>query len=142
MKLRHTIFNSTALGIAGIAGVMSFFSLIAIMSGRSYSAQQHPVISLIDIGLELAVVSCLGGGGMVNLLAGRLKRKPTIMMIVVSFLTCVLSPLGIWGIIELNLNPDMRRVRQETSSKIMPDNSSLQYSPKFLHRAANIRAFQ
>ena len=136
MKLRHTIFNSIGLAIAGIAGVCFILSLIAITSGRSYTLQRHPVIAVIDVGMELAVALCLGGGGLANILAGRLKPKATITMIVVSFLTCAFIPLGIWGIFELTISRDRKRARQETSREATSSDSSSQFSIGFLRQAA------
>jgi len=69
-----------------------------------------------------------------NLTSGRLKYKPTLAMVVVYCLCCVLLPLGIWGIVELGQNRDQRRAKQADN---MAKNPGL-FTSRFLRRAAMI----
>jgi hypothetical protein len=132
MKLRHTIFNSAVLAIAGLEAVFLFFGFLAIVSGHSHIARAHPVRSLIELGIEFMVVLCFGGGGIANLSAGRLKRKPTIYIIIASFLSCVFIPLGVWGIVELNLIQAARR------GQVLSNSAPTDFSREFLCRIATI----
>lgn len=137
MKLRHTIFNSIGLAVAGIAGVMFILTLLGVVSG-SYKTQRNPVSTLTGIGAELVIVLCLGGGGMSNLVSDRLKPKPTIVMITVYCLTCFLLPIGIWGIFELRAGGDQKRKIQTKGNSAAVRKSPLKNNPAPARQAAHI----
>jgi hypothetical protein len=116
MKLRVTIFNSIGLAIAAAAAVVFSMSIINMLDGRGYYAQEHPLQMLLSAGVELVIALCLGLGGMNNLLAGRMKTVPTRAMIAAFFISIILFPLAIWGIYELKLNQD-RRLKKKRANE-------------------------
>lgn len=138
MKLRHTIFNSIGLAIAGIVGVMLVLTLFSVVSGHSYAAQNRSIATLFWMGIELAIVVCLGGCGLSNLVSDKLKPKATTVMIVAYCLTCFLLPVGIWGIIELWQNREGMRRKQSRGDVFTSGKSSFKSRPASAHRAANI----
>ena len=134
MKLRHTIFNSTGLGLAGISGAVLFLNIIR-MARINGVPSHHPIGYAWVLLMDLAMILFVGGGAIANLTAGRLKSKPTMAMIIVYFLTCVFLPMGIWGIIELRLDRDRGKAKRGTGTSNGSRNHS-SFKPEFLRRAA------
>ena len=136
MKLRHTIYNSIGLGLAGLFGVAILLNVIK-MARINAVPSNHPIGYVWALVMQTAVVLFVGGGAIANMTAGRLKSKPTIAMIITYCLTCVLLPLGIWGIVELLLVRNRRRAMPETTSKTRSKSYS-SFTSEFLRRAATI----
>jgi hypothetical protein len=135
MKLRHTIFNSIALSIAGLAVVLLIFK---VFSALLYSRVQnrHPVEFLLSIVVLLGVICLIGGGGFSNLVKDRLEPKPTFAMCILYCLSVIFCPVGIWGFVELQLG----RVKKRTgpAARIHLRDEDKPFSAEFLRRAAKI----
>jgi hypothetical protein len=136
MRLRHTIYNSIGLVLAALFSLAILFNILKMVRINGVPGH-HPFGYFWALVTQMAVVCFAGGGAVANMAAGRLKPKPTIAMIIAYCLTCVLLPMGIWGIIELRMIRDRRRAVRETYSKTESRNHS-SFTPKFLRRAAVI----
>jgi hypothetical protein len=104
MKTRHTVYNSIGLGIATVA----FLSFLSHLLRLIISVHVSPFLG-VEILIDLAIISCIGGGALLNILRHRFSTRPTAAMVVMYFLTCILAPLAIWGIVELQLERERRR---------------------------------
>lgn len=135
MKLRHTIYNSIGLALAGLYALGLARQIILLMLGHSVRTK-HPVEFVVIFIMEVLVVAFVGGGGLTNLANGRLQRKPTLMMIITYCVTVVFLPLGIWGLYELETNEKKRRRHREGENRGRTESST--FSTTFLRRAATL----
>jgi len=108
MKLRHTIYNSIGLGVAGICALLWLGKVLLLMRMNSLP-NRHPVDFIVSFILLLMTVVLVGGGGVANLTSGRLQPRATTVMVIAYFLTIIFIPLGIWGVIELQSCREARR---------------------------------
>ena len=69
----------------------------------------------------------IGGSALANMANGRLMFNPTIVMVAIYFLTFILIPLGVWGILELPLKEELRQrnIRKEKPKKSVPRGNSI-----------------
>jgi TRAP-type C4-dicarboxylate transport system permease small subunit len=132
MKLRHTIFNSIGLAIAGVFGLLFVLNLLTI----GHVSNSRAVSYLFDMVLGAIVVVGVGGTALVNLVTDRLQPKMTWVMIAVYFLTCAFSLLGIWGILELLLDSNRRGSRHSETPRTR--NNTPTFSLGFTRWAAHI----
>ena len=133
MKLRQSIYNSIGLALAGICS-LSLLGRILILMRTNSLPPRHPGEYLFNIILMVMIVFLVGGGGLVNLVKGRLLPWPTVGMIVTYCLSIVFLPLGVWGIIELLNNGRRRRKGREFGDQSRARASS--FSQQFLRRCA------
>jgi len=111
MKLRHTIFNSIGLGVASFVGYSCFGTVLLIFF--THVGLRHPGRYIFQIFYDSVIIFGVGGSALVNLASGRLKSSPTLVMVVVYFLSIFLFPLGIWGIVELLGNSNKKYRHRE-----------------------------
>jgi hypothetical protein len=74
------------------------FSVVGPTSGCGQISIGVRETTILWTGLITVLV---GGGSIANLAEGRLAKWPTIVMIVGYFISFILIPLGVWGIIAL-----------------------------------------
>ena len=69
----------------------------------------------------------VGGSALANMVNRRLMLNPTIVMIVIYFLTFVLMPMGVWGILELPLKEELRQrnAGKQKLRKLAPKEGSM-----------------
>ena len=111
MKLRHTIFNSIGLGVASFVGYSCFGTVLLIFF--THVGLRHPGRYIFQIFYDSVIIFGVGGSALINLASGRLKSSPTLVMVVVYFLSIFLFPLGIWGIVELLGNSNKKYRHRE-----------------------------
>lgn len=133
MKTRHTIYNSIGFGVAALA----CFSFIGQLLKLAVLGRVTPVGG-VGILLNLAMILCIGGGALLNTLRHRFSTRPTVAMIVVYFLTCFLTPLAIWGIVELQLERERRRGGSRSRRAAQPADLLEGSTFPFVYRAANL----
>jgi hypothetical protein len=121
MKLRHTIFNSISLGVATFVSYSCLGTVLHIF--LTHFGPRHLGRSVLQIVYDSVIIFGVGGSALINLASGRLKSTPTVVMVITYFLTVILSPLGIWGIVELlgNSNKKHRRRERENGYVATPE---------------------
>jgi hypothetical protein len=135
MKTRQTVYNSIGLGMAALA-CLTLFSLLMRLRWSRGMPDRLLISYFYDLTMTVAMIVVVGGGSCVNLVANRMKPKLTVAMVVVYFLTCVLMPLGIWGIFELQSGRKRRDFRIRDLEHRKPP--APWFSGAFLRRAATL----
>src|SRR5262245_57894112 len=111
MKINRFAFNIVSLIVAGLFAVAAFGTVFAVLPGASL---EHRGFWHLMAAIESIVAVTAGGGGIVNLVKGRLAPWPTGIMIVGYIITVWLLPLAIWGVISLVL--EHKRHKKELES--------------------------
>jgi hypothetical protein len=138
MKTRQTVFCSIGLGVAGIAAVNLVLMVVNTMVRPSFSSQAHPGSFLVAILYQIVLVICLGGGGLSNFIGNRLKPGATKAMIVMYCLTCVLAPLGLWGVYELRMIAERQRRFSQIDDDVPRAKSARRRKSSFAPTAATL----